>query len=217
MNPLGTEQITPSHPWARLMLFVMGGSIVVAAFFLQTDSIGGSVRVLVRDATGARTVQTFDLQSARMTEVPDVDPYTVTTDSVRIFRESDGSIITLNNLGIIRRAGGSDGALSVLIASPVPPRLRTPFAIWGGGSHIAWVSPTDGSVQVFSKNTSGAYSPVVLYTDTNVNSLGFSDQGNTIVLATLGSDTTTIRAIPLSGGDGVTSTLSGLITIIPTP
>jgi len=172
--------------------------------------------VLVRDVSGARSLHALSVPSGTLSDT-EGDANAITTASSRLFREPDGSVITLDTPGVVRYQGSSKGQMTVLIASPTPPVLRTPLAVWGGGSRIAWVSPTDGSVQVFEKNRFGSYAPVALITNASPNSIGFTEDGSGLVFAVLREETTDIYLLSIST-ETVSSvtTLEGLVSIIPT-
>ena len=179
----------------------------------------GSVHVLVRDVSGERTVQYLHVSNGTLTADPTVDPSTVTTTSTRLFRLSDGSVITLSNVGVSMRKGSSKGELSVLIASPTPPPMRTPLAVWGDGARIAWVSPTDHSVQVFQRNSRGVYIPIWI-SEKPANSIAFTEDGTELVMAFIQSvdssdrGQTSFEAVSLdTKAERSITTITGLATV----
>jgi hypothetical protein len=209
-------QTLQAHTWGKRLFFLICAAIVVAAILLSfRNDVSGEVKVLVRDESGARSLGLLSLDDGSLAPA-EGDPSTVTTVSSRIFREDDGSVITIDKEGVVRLRGGSKGVKSVLIASPVPPSPRTPFAVWNHGERIAWVSPADGSLQVFAKNNFGSYAPVALVTAVRPNSLGFTEAGDVLVLASYNESTTDFSALSLTFNT-ITSVaaLPGLISIIP--
>lgn len=211
------QPVARSHKMGKWLFFLITATVAVSAIFVTfSGGISGSVRVLVRDVSGARAVHTVSLPSGALQAVPEVDANSITTLSSRLFRQSDGSVITLDDAGIVRRQGSSTGQLSVLIASPTPPVLRTPLAVWGDGARIAWVSPSDGSVQVFGLTERGAYTPLYVHTSLNANSLGFTDDGSVLVMAKYVGETTELYGVVLATGAlSRITTIEGLASLVP--
>lgn len=213
------ESTTPNrlHQWGKYLLYVICAVIVAVAVFVSVSrTTSGEVKVLVRDISGARSLHTLAVPSGSLSDL-EGDANAITTASSRLFREPDGSVITLDTPGVVRYQGSSKGQMSVLIASPTPPLLRTPLAVWAGGALIAWVSPADGSIQVFQKNNFGSYAPIALVTDASPNSIGFTEDGTGLVFAVLREETTDIYLLSIAT-ESVSSvtTLDGLVSIIPT-
>ena len=206
-----------SHAWGKYVLYAMCAVIVVVALFIGVSgTTQGEVKVLIRDISGARSLHALAVPSGTLSDT-EGDANAITTASSRLFREPDGSVITLDTPGVVRYQGSSKGQMSVLIASPTPPLLRTPLAVWRGGERVAWVSPADGSVQVFQKNNFGSYAPIALVTDASPNSIGFTEDGLGLVFAVLREETTDIYLLSIAT-KSVSSfaTLEGLVSIIPT-
>ncbi len=202
--------------WGNVLLWLIIATISFVAFTVSySNHVRGEVRVLVREESGARTLSMLDIVSGALRSAPG-DANAVTSQTSRIFREEDGSILTLADPGIVRYAGGTGGALSVLVASPLPPGPRTPFAVFAGGERLAWVSPADGSLQVFEKSELGTYLPVLFVESLIPNSIGFTADGTALVVSVYGEQATDVYVL-----DVVTQkinhliTLTGLVTVIP--
>ncbi len=181
------------------------------------NSAEGSVSVLVRSVDGAGSaVSDLNLASGALTARGDVDPASVSSESMKIFALADGSYITLSPSGVIKK---DDTAKTeqLLVATAIAPLPRTPLAVWGDGARLAWVSPADGSVQVFERTEHGSYAPLYLTQDLLVNSLGFSTDGSTLVLAKIGAESTDFYTVDLASGTiKKLLALTGLASIIPT-
>jgi hypothetical protein len=196
-----------------LLTLVFVGSYI---YLTQYGGAVGSVEVLSRALTGERALYTLKLPSGHLSTL-DGDANAITTTSNRLFREDDGSIITLDKVGIVRFQGGLKGPKSVLIASVREPSPSTPLAVWNKGARIAWVSPSDGSLQVFTKTTNGSYTPTYLNTTIRPNSLGFTADGNQLVLGVLGQTKTSIYTVLLwSKVLTNITTLDGYVSVVPT-
>ncbi len=222
IGPLPANVGAPRPPqavrWGKTLWILITLTIAFGAFFNAWDARPtGTVTLLVRDLDGTRRVGTFSLREKAFSERTDVDASEITTISARIFALSDASVVTLDTPGVVRRGGGQDG-MSVLVASPVSPFLNTPLSVWGDGARVAWVNPADRSVQVFVRSERGAYLPGYLNRDFRANSLGFTDDGSTLVLGKIAGDTTEIHSIKLSNGrmQHIT-TVPGFASVVPTP
>lgn len=203
--------------WSIIAIVVVL-AILATAFALFSPRASGNVTVLVRDGAGNRTVHTLSLNTGALIERTDVSGDTVVRDNNEVFILSDGSIIRLDPAGVIRLNQGPLGPVSVLIASPVAPTLSTPLSVWGDADRVAWMSPADGSVQVFARSERGAYLPVLLNHEIRPNSLGFSDDGSFLVAGVMRKDSTDFYALNLQNSKvSRVGTISGLVSVIPTP
>lgn len=214
----GVPRGPKSRQWGRTLWLLITLTVAFAAFFTAwSERPSGEVTLLVRDLDGTRHVSTLTLNDGSLTSRVDIDPSEITTLSARVFALSDASVVTLGTPGIIRY-GGALPSTSVLVASPVAPLLTTPLSVWGDGARVAWVNPTDRSVQVFVRSEQGSYLPGYLNGEMRPNSLGFSDDGQTLVLGKIEGESTKIHAVRLSTG-AVThiATLRGFISVVPTP
>lgn len=200
---------------AHFLTFISLTILIVAFFQAWNAGPVGSVTVLLRTVDGVRVVEALELRSATFTLRSDIDPSTITTLSARTFALSDGTTISIDTPGIVRKGGTS---VSVLVASPVVPLMRTPLAVFGDGAQLAWVSPADSSIQVFTRTSRGAYIPSFIYRDLYPNSLGFSEDGASLVVAKITDNATAFYLIALASGS-VThlTTIDGLASVVPTP
>jgi hypothetical protein len=216
MASMGSSAPRGTHETGRRLLFLIVAAFAVSAFFLQLwGGPDGSVTVLTRSDDGVRTLGTLSLSNGVLTPITGADPQTVTTVSARTFRLADGTTITLDPAGIVAQSEGAQKAL--LVASPVPPLLRTPLSVWGAGDLLAWVSPADGSIQVFYKNERGAYLPFLLNTELRANSLGFNEDGTVLALGKMNAETTDIYALDLeTGAVTMVARVPGLVSVVPT-
>lgn len=191
-------------------------TILIAAFFQAWDAgPSGSVTVLVRTADGVREVVTLGLRSGVFESRADADPSAITTMSARLFTLDDGSVITLGTPGIVQKG---DTSISVLVASPVAPLMRTPLTVWDQGTRVAWVSPSDGSIQVFARTSRGAYVPTLVLDSLFPNSLGFTDDGASLVAGVIAENETAFYHIALDTGTIThVATINGLASVVPTP
>ncbi len=215
------QQMSPRRgvqKWGSVLLVLITLTFVFSAILNEWNSrLTGSVTLVVRDASGGRTIETFSLSSKDLTPLVGVDANSVTTVSARTFKLTDGSTITLGTAGVVQQVKGGSQA-NVLIASPVAPLLRTPLTVWGDGVRVAWMSPVDGSIQVFSKSARGAYLPNYLNTELFPNSLGFSEDGLVLVAGRIVGEQTELYAIRLvSGRVTKLATIEGLASVVPTP
>jgi hypothetical protein len=203
--------------WSVVVVVVVL-ALALAVVTLFAPRASGNVTVLVRDEAGNRSVHTLALDTGALTERVDVSGETAVRDNDEVFILSDGSIIRLDPAGVIRLNQGPLGPVSVLIASPVAPTLRTPLTVWGEADRVAWMSPADGSVQVFARSERGAYLPVLLNHEIRPNSLGFSDDGNFLVAGVMRKVSTDFYALNLQNNKvSHVGTISGLVSVIPTP
>jgi len=185
---------TPDRPsFLKPLVFL----IIIAAFALSlywylvpqpNVTLFGSTTLIVFTQEGGRTIVDLSLDTGVQTKWSAADGAAFVSPN-KEFAVGDGSVIMLDPAGVVLR--GPDAASRLLIASPVPPSALTPLAVWGGGAKIAWRSPADRSLQVFTRNERGVYLPVFLDTTINVTSLAFSDTGDALVVGTVRVDTST--------------------------
>ncbi len=201
-----------------VVLVVVVLAVALAAFTFFAPRVSGNVTVLVRDDTGNRSIHTLSLDTGELTERSDVSGEITVRDSTDVFILEDGSVIRLDPAGVIRLNQGPLGPVSVLVASPVAPSLGTPLSVWGEADKVAWMSPADGSIQVFGRSPRGAYLPQYLSHDMRPDSLGFTEDGKVLVASRIEGDMTTFYAIALSSQAVVkVATISGYASVIPTP
>lgn len=215
---VGASRPTQGAQWGKTLWLLITLTVAFGAFFNAWDARpSGTVTLLVRDLDGTRHVGTFSLNEKAFSERTDVDVTEITTISARVFALSDASVVTLDTPGVVRRGGGQDG-VSVLVASPVAPFLNTPLSVWGDGARVAWVSPADRSIQVFVRSQRGAYLPGYLNRDLSVSSLGFTENGDTLVVGRMDRDSTDLYAIKLTNGRVIKlTTLPGFVKVVPNP
>lgn len=203
--------------WSIIAIVVVL-AMALAVFTLFAPRLSGNVTVLVRDEAGNRTVHTLSLDTGKLTERPDVSGETAVRDSTEVFILADGSIIRLDPAGVIRLNQGPLGPVSLLVASPVAPTLGTPLSVWGEADKVAWMSPADGSIQVFSRSVRGAYLPQYLTHDIRPDSLGFTEDGKVLVASRIEGGKTIFYALALNSQAIVkVASVSGYASVIPTP
>ena len=197
----------------RLLTIITLTTIIAAIAISFNGGLSGEVTLLVRNSDGTRTLERLSLSDGTVSPLDGVPSDSITTASMRVFRLSDDSIITLDKAGIVRRT--ASGGMSVLVASPREPRARTPLSVFGDGERIAWVSPADNSLQVFERSTRGAYLPI--YTRAfSVGSLDFTDDGTTLIVSQIQSTGTIFYSIALDQGTVETiSSFTGIASIVP--
>jgi WD40 repeat protein len=93
----------------------------------------------------------------------------------------------------------SDTDPLVVIASPVPVPLSTPFAVSLDGMRVAWAAPADRSLQVF-ENVNGYFVPLLLKTDLHPDSLAFSPDGHYLLVSKSSEATSTLSVVRISDG-----------------
>lgn len=198
-----------SHPGGAFILSFITLTIVVVAFlFSYFPTENSTVTLLIRGEDGTRSLATFALGSGEVTRTGDG----ASVSQQQEVALEDGTVVLLDAPGLVQRVPDDPEAVRVLIASPVAPSPRTPFAVWERAARVAWVSPADASVQVFAWNGKG-YSPVGVFTEP-VQSLGFVRE-DLLVGTVLNGSQTEILAFDLATG-AVTNlaTLDGLISIV---
>jgi WD40 repeat protein len=93
----------------------------------------------------------------------------------------------------------SDTEPLLVIASPVPVPLTTPFAVSLDGMRVAWAAPADKSLQVF-ENVNGYFIPLLLKTDVHPDSLAFSPDGDYLLVSKNTEATSTLSIVRISDG-----------------
>ncbi len=101
---------------------------------------------------------------------------------VRPYPVGDRSAVSLTERGIIR-ISGNGGPETALISSPIFI-IDTPITVSRDGLRIAWVSPSDHSIQVFEKRSEGTYGSVMVIANTAPTSIAFNEAGTHLLLAT---------------------------------
>ena len=200
-----------------LVIIVLVG-IALVLHSLKVPAATGSVTLLVRAADGSsRTVETFSLGDQSLTPLPGLNANNI-SNATQPTVLSDGSVIALDPAGVIKLLGGPKGTVSVLVATPVQPHPSTSLSVWGDGALLAWVAPTDRSIQVFRKTDRGIYTPMYLNSALTANSLGFTATGSSLVFAHLLDNSTELSMLDFATGNVVQlKTIDGLASIIPTP
>lgn len=210
-----------THTWIWISVAACVIAILLGAYLWYFPLSNGSVRILVRDISGTKSVYQVSLFSGSKAQDTTVDAASVSTVPSRIFRLKDGSVVTLNDTGVVTRQGSSKGELAVLISSTERPTLMTPFAVWGDAEKIAWVNPADNSLQVFERTARGTYTPVFLDSTIHVNSIVFTEDGTRLVAAQVratqtGESTTELYVVDLKVSSiTALSTITGFATILP--
>lgn len=93
----------------------------------------------------------------------------------------------------------NDTKPNVVVASPTPVPVTTPFAVSLDGVRVAWVAPADKSLQVF-ENVNGYFVPLLLKPELHPDSLVFSPDGKYLLTSTHGEATTTLSVVAIKGG-----------------
>lgn len=213
------DDVSGAKRHGHFLLFMILGTIVaVAVQQLWFSPESGAASLLVRSADGTRTVQILSLETGSLTVRPDVSTEGISSRTLRTFALPDGSVITVEPAGIVRKQPGDAQSVTLLVASAVPPTALTPLSVWGDAEKIAWVNPADNSIQVFEKNERGVYLPVYVRSDVPVSSLQFSAYGDALIVAKIGLSDTSVSVISLTN-DSVrpVTAVPGFATVIPIP
>ena len=88
---------------------------------------------------------------------------------------------------------------TIIVASPKPVPLSTPFTVSLDGSRVAWVAPADHSLQVF-ENVNGYFVPLLLKKDSTLQSLVFSPDGAYLLGASQNEATSTLSLVRVKDG-----------------
>lgn len=107
----------------------------------------------------------------------------------------------------------SDSEPTLVVASPIPVPLTTPFAVSQDGMRVAWVAPADRSLQVF-ENVNGYFVPLLLNSKFAPQSLAFSPNGEYLLGTTHTEATSTVHLIRIAS-ESVTAIgeLSGYVDL----
>ncbi|MBU6310598.1 hypothetical protein KGO06_01540 [Patescibacteria group bacterium] len=196
--------------WGNALFYLITLAVVTAAVTLSSVRPSSeSARLIQRTEAGA-AVFTIDTQSGAIT--PDT---TAAQDELLTFvRLSDGSVVSIAPMGLVKRVGSSTGPLTLLLASAVPANPRTPFAVWQEGARIAWRNPADGSLQIFA-DQNGAYQPVAVIPEIRPSSLAFTEQTGTLLAAVIDANATTVYRIDVGREPTTIATFTGLVTLLP--
>jgi hypothetical protein len=196
---------TLRDPKGAFLLSFITLTIAVSAFFinLAEQSVGTVSVLLEKPGSGAYTAE-LSLVNGGLTSMRAADA-TGTAQPAPAYNGPRGSVIQLTPAGIEQRS--ENGDTEVLIISVTPPTAETPFAVWGKGSLIAWVSPTDQSLQVFARTPRGSYQPLFVSSSVRADSLGFTDDGAALVVTTVSRT---------DAGDVVSTEVHAVSTALPT-
>jgi hypothetical protein len=194
---------------------------VGAGLFFWNQRNEGTVMLLVRDAEGGSTLEFLSLSTKSMTPVEGADADALAKKPSGVFTLPDGSTISITPSGVVRQ-GANKGPTTLLVASAVPATEQTPFAVWQGGARIAWINPSDGSLQVFERSDRGTYAPLYLSVSVKANSLGFTQDGSVLVIAKahverqgpITTEISTIKVGSVSETARAVATISGFARII---
>ncbi len=93
----------------------------------------------------------------------------------------------------------SDAPPSIVVASPVPVPLSTPFAVSQDGTRLAWVAPADRSLQVFEEKD-GYFVPLILEKTFIPETMTFSPDGAYLLGTTHTDATTTVSVFTITTG-----------------
>jgi WD40 repeat protein len=93
----------------------------------------------------------------------------------------------------------NDTKPNVVVASPTPVPVTTPFAVSLDGARVAWVAPADKSLQIF-ENVNGYFVPLLLKPDLSPDSIVFSPDGKYLLTSSHTEATTTLSVVAVSGG-----------------
>lgn len=107
----------------------------------------------------------------------------------------------------------NDTEPTVVIQSPSPVPVTTPFAASHDARRLAWIAPWDSSLQVF-EDVNGYLVPVLLLPATKANSLSFSPTGKHLMIATHNGVNTSLELISISSGrKKIVGEYAGIITL----
>jgi hypothetical protein len=199
-----------------LAVVIAGSAVVFFAPSVPAENLG-SVAVMVVPEDGEPSYQLLSLATFSLAPLPEAHILRVTeahTDrSTHVL--SDGTSITVTEAGLVRDFMNAKREPQILVASPLPPRRMTPFAVWNDGQRVAWVSPADYSLQVYERSMRGTYLPLFLGEELRADSIVFSVDGTHVVAAAIGETTTDIHLIdvPENSIEHV-ATLPGYISLI---
>lgn len=196
----------------KVLLYLIGIIFVFSAIWVSYTSQGADVSVLVRGVDGERAVYSLSVPDGELRPQAGEG---ADDEIAQEFALSDGSQLSIGTAGIVSEAPGSR-AFRVLVASPVAATARTPLAVWGDGARIAWVNPADTSLQVYARTERGTYTPVYVNQDLRPNSLQFTKDGSSLVVAKiLGGNTDVFDIMLESGAIERITTIEGLATLLP--
>lgn len=196
---------TLKDPKGAFLLSFITLTIAVTAFLTNLSEMGvGTVSVVVeRPGSGVYTAK-LSLMNGDLTAMRSADTAGA-PQAAPMYAGPRGSVIQLTPAGIEEKAENGDS--KVIIISVTPPTAETPFAVWGKGALIAWVSPTDQSLQVFARTPRGTYQPLFVSSSVRADSLGFTDDGAALVVTTVARTET---------GDVVSTDISAVSTALET-
>lgn len=211
---------TLRDPKGAFLLSFITLTIAVTAFVINLSEIGvGTVSVLVEKPGSGVYVAELSLVNGGMTSLRAVGAPQIGAPAPT-YVGPRGSVIQLTPAGIEEKSENGDS--KVLIISVTPPTAETPFAVWGKGALIAWVSPTDQSVQVFARTPRGTYQPLFVSSAVHADSLGFTDDGSALVITTvarsetggiLSTDVSAVSTVLATKTLNPLSSYAGLVTI----
>lgn len=207
-----THTQDPHRRWGQFALFFITIVIVGTGIYNIFSVDETAVQALVRMPDGTRSIVHISLQSGRLVRT-DIDAGAVVIP--QLHRLDSGSVVQLSATGVVEHVGGTDGPLSVLVASPVAPTVRTPLTVTRDGARLAWVSPTDNTLQVFSRTARDTYIPISITKTSGISSVGFSPDGTEVIFGAFSDEKTVVSVLNIeTGAVRVLGTYDGFINII---
>lgn len=87
----------------------------------------------------------------------------------------------------------------VVVESPTPVPVTTPFAVSSDGTRVAWIAPADRSLQVFAYDK-GFFVPILLKPAVDAQSIVFSPDGTYLLIARGGVERTELELMTIRNG-----------------
>ncbi len=115
---------------------------------------------------------------------------------IRPWGLSNGSVISLTSSGI-GMLGNSSNEVSTPLISSALFITDTPVAMSLDGARIAWVNPSDRSLQIFERSLQGTYTPILIIPGVSATSLAFNRAGTLLITASGGEGGTDIRVVDI--------------------
>lgn len=197
-----------------LLTFIILTVTVSAVYVAFIAASFGDARILVMTEDGVRTIETISLGTGERTVTArDTE---INASIFNTFYMQDGTLITVDSPGIVRKNGTDVESTVVLVASPVPATNQTPLAVWNDAARIAWVSPSDGSLQVFEQNARGAYVPLFVDQNLSVESLQFAKDGQSLVVSIAYGAQSEVAVLSLTTGElEPVAAIPGFVSVLP--